>query len=100
MQQTVRAAHVELLHARSHEQVENCVTQLLQTGFVLFTQFRNGLPVLLPCASPQPRLASSRPERPAPAMGHPVQISETSSIAVYPAIGEHTHCHPSASSVS
>ena len=53
--------HVELLHARSHEQVENCVTQLLQTGFVLFTQFRNGLPVLLPCASPQPRLASSRP---------------------------------------
>jgi hypothetical protein len=44
--------HVELLHARSHEQVENCVTQLLHTGFVLFTQFRNGLPLLLPCASP------------------------------------------------
>ena len=51
MQQTVTQPHVELPH-RSHEQVENRVTQLLQTGFVLFTQFRNGLPLLLLCASP------------------------------------------------
>ena len=94
MQQTVTQPHVELPH-RSHEQVENRVTQLLQTGFVLFTQFRNGLPLLLLCASPPAEACEQQArKRPAPAMGHPVQISETSSIAVYLAIGEHTHCHP------